>query len=74
MGSANTFSDPLYTLSRLIDAITTDHYDKNICGNCRSFIGDSFHATRHYIWEQLPYIFSVKEKDTGVDTRCPDYL
>lgn len=46
----------------------------NICQNCRKRIAELLDAARQYIWDELPYAFSVKQKEKGVVYGYESYL
>ena len=75
-GSATTFADPLHTLSRLVEECTSGRYDAKICEQCRMSMVQAFEDTREFIWNELPYIFLLQEREAGTeeDYECPDYL
>lgn len=67
------FSDPLGTLAELSKAFETsmkhprykDSKSEGICDCCQTGVTSALEKLRQYIWDELPYFFSVKPRDSG---------
>lgn len=67
------FSDPLGTLAELSKAFETsmkhprykDSKSEGICDCCQTNVTSALEKLRQYIWDELPYFFSVKPRDSG---------
>lgn len=43
---------------------------KSICYDCKDAILQSIRIAREHLWNELPYLFSIKERDPSVNYGC----
>ncbi|KAI0345780.1 hypothetical protein BDW22DRAFT_913150 [Trametopsis cervina] len=64
-GSHEWHADPFGRLKVLADGVAVQNLTE-ICNVCRTGLKDTLLDTRQYLWEELPYLFSVKPREEGV--------
>lgn len=72
------YVDPLRTLTEfyeaMVEATSNSSDDHAICNSCWDGLKDAITNSRDYIWDEIPYFFSIRRRDPTVTYGYKHYL